>query len=319
MTDDLTKVMERIEKLLRTAEGQANEHESAVALQLAQRMADAHNIDIAGVSTTGKADARQDDVFPGGLYPYQRTLYEAIAKLNHCLYWSRKGLQRGEKYRHRVVGSKVNVLLTKQMAEYLQSTVERITRSEYCHGIPQQYFTKDAHLFREDMVDRIVMKVNEQRDADMREAKRRKAEEAARSNHPASAGNALVLIDDVAERERIANYDFMYGEGAWAKRMAEQAEREERQRKAAEEYEQWKRDHPEEWAAQQKAAAERLAQYYKEEERKARRRKGRVTSYRPSREDEKYYSRAYNEGSRRGAEVSLSRQVEGGAKGGLLK
>lgn len=317
---DLDKVMRRIEKLMRTAEGKANEHEAALALQMAQRMADAYNIDIAGVNTTGKTDARQEDIFPGGLYPYQRTLYEAISTLNHCLYWSRKGIQRGEKYRHRVVGSKVNVLLTRQMADYLQSTVERITRSEYCHNVANTYFTKNAHLFREGMVDRIVEKINRQRAEDLADAKRRKTEEQARSNHPGAAtGNALILVDDVIERERIANYDFLYGEGAWAKAMAERAEREERQRKVAAEYEEWKRTHPEEWAAEQARQAEENAKYYREEARKAKRRKGQVYRYRESASDRKYYSSAYQAGSDRGREVSLSRQVDGGAKGGLLK
>jgi hypothetical protein len=312
MADDIDKVMERIRKLLRVSEGKANEHESTVALQLAQQMADAHNIDIAGVKGS-KAGERDDSLFPGGLYQYQRSLYEAIALLNHCLYWSRKGLQKGEKYKHRLVGSKVNVLLTRQMAEYLQSTIERITREEYCGGDPIRYFKKDAHYFREGMVDRIVDKIREKRREQEAEDRRRKAEESARANHPGSTANALVTIDDVSQREAEANYDFLYGEGAWAKQQAARAEREARAKAAAEAYEQWKKANPEEYARQQAELAAQNAEYWKREERNAKRRKGRLTSYKPT----KYDSGAYWDGNDRGASVGLDRQVDGGSKGYL--
>jgi len=315
--DDIEVIERRIEKLLKLAEGRENEPEAIAAMQKAQSLADAWNIEIAGIQGS-KPGKREDNLFPGGLYPYQRMLYEAIAKLNHCLYWSRKGLQRGEKYKHRIVGSKVNVMLTRQMAEYLQSTVERITRQEFCRGDPKLYFTKDAHFYREGMIERIVEKIHAKRADEEAERQRKKAEEAARSNHPAYSGsNAPITIDDVAEREKIANYDYQYGEGAWAKKMAREAEWEEQRRKRAEELERWKQENPEEWAAQERKRREeenRLhEEYLKREMRNAKRRKG--VSYGYTKRDAKYDSDAYYSGRDRGRDVGLDRQVDGGTKG----
>lgn len=315
---DEDRILAKIEKALRLAENNPSEAEAATAMRMAQQMADAYNIDIEGIrSKSGaKAGARKDDLFPGGLYAYQRNLYEAIAKLNHCLYWAKKGLSRGQKYQHRLVGSKVNVMLTRQMGEYLQGVVERLAR-DYVSNDPTQYFTKEAHLFREGVVDRVIEKINTKREADLAEAERRKAEEAARSRHPGAAtANALVLIDDVVQREREANYDFQYGEGAWAKAQARRAEREEAQRKAQEEYEAWAKANPVEFARQQSEKAEEQArqwrEYLKREEKLAkRRRQPAERRERPS----KYDHDAYWDGNSAGADVSLDRQVEGGAKG----
>lgn len=324
--DEVEVIERRIEKLLKLAEGREGEPEAVAAMQKAQSLADAWNIEIAGIKGS-KPGKREDNLFPGGLYPYQRALYEAIAKLNHCLYWSRKGLQKGEKYKHRIVGSKVNVLLTKQMAEYLQSTVERITRQEYCYGDATKYFTKDAHFFREGMIERIVEKIHDKRREEEAERQRQKAEQAAQQSHPAYAGssNALVTIDDVVQREEEANYDFQYGEGAWARRKAREAEwaaeaakRQEQAKQRAAELEQWKLDNPEEWEAQERARKEQADREYevwlKKEVRNAKRRKG-VSYYRPSKEDAKYGSSAYHSGRSRGNDVGLDKQVGGGPKG----
>lgn len=313
---DEDRILAKIEKALRLSENNPNEQEAATALRMAQQMADAYNIDIEGIRSKsgGKAGARKDDLFPGGLYAYQRSLYEAIAKLNHCLYWAKKGLRYGQKYQHRLVGSHINVMLSKQMGEYLQGVVERLAR-DYMDNDPKRYFTKEAHLFREGVVDRVVDKLNKKREEDLAEAKRRKAEEAARSGHPGATGNALVLIDDVALRERAANYDFQYGEGAWARATARQAEREAAQRAAQAAYEAWAKANPAEFARQQAEKAEEEAKRWREwekrEERNAARRKGVSRPSKPT----KYDEAAYWDGHDAGRDVSLDRQVEGGTKG----
>lgn len=314
MSDNIEQVMDKIAKLMRVADGKANENESAAALQMAQKLADAYNIDMAGVNTD--AGARQDDVFAGGLYPYQRNLYQAIAELNHCLYWNRKGLTRGEKYRHRLVGSKVNVMLSKQMAEYLQAAVERITRQEYCHGIAADYFRKDAHVFREGMVDRLIGKMRDQRREEEREAKRKREEEMSRQSHPGYAGNALVTIDDVALRERRANHDFQYGEGSWDRIQAANEESRRKREEAQAAHAEWCKANPEEYAKQLEEEAARQRKYAAEEAKRAARRKAPVR--RPS-APSKYDREAYWAGHSRGESVSLNRQVDGTKNGGLLK
>lgn len=307
------RMMARIEKLLRLANNNPNEHEASSALQMAQQLADAWNIDIAqmgGKST--KTGSRTDQKFGGGLYPYQRTLYKAIAELNHCMYWHEKGLQRGEKYRHRLLGSALNVKLARQMAEYLQGAVESITRQDFCHGIANNYFKKDAHVFREGMVDRIVQTIQQKRYDDAKEQARKREEEMARAG---PTGNSIVIIDDVVMREYAANYDHLYGEGAYAAREAREAEHKAAREKARQDYEQWCKDNPEEYAKALEAEAARQRKYAKEEAKRAARRKAPTYSRKPT----KYDSDAYWQGQNAGAKVRLDPQVEKAETAGALE
>lgn len=309
MDDD--KILDRIEKLLRLARNNPNEHEAESALKMAQSIADAHNIDIASVKSS-KAGQRSDKRMGGGLYPYQRTLFKNIAELNHCMYWHEKGLTKGAKYEHRLLGSKLNVMLAQQMAEYLQDTVEAITRTQFCGGDAKRYFTKDAHIFREGMVDRICVTIQRKRREDKAEQERRNAERKAHGE------NALVVIDDVARREEAANYDYLHGEGAWDALQARAAERQRQHEEAMARFEQWKIDNPEEWA---KVEAERKAEQEKwarEWEKKQRRREARGTSA-PRTKRTKYDNAAYWEGHSAGEKVRLDKQVDGAKVAGALK
>jgi hypothetical protein len=311
MDDDaITKTMEKIEKLLRTADGKANEHEATVALQLAQKLADAHNLDIEGLRTKGddSGKKRDEQLFAGGLYPYQRKLYKAVAELNHCLYWVRKGTYKGQKFQHRLVGSKVNVLLSKQMGTYLQDTVERLAR-EYCEGDATKYFTRHTHSYREGIIDRVVEKIQAKRRQDVADAAER------RKNQQTGDGMTLVLIDDVIQREKEANYDFQYGEGAWARQQAASAEFQARAKRAAEEYAEWERCHPEEAAMAKAKQAEETARWYREEAKRASRRKAPV--YREKRDNRDYSG--YSAGYQKGAGVGIDRQVDGTKVAGSLK
>ena len=130
-TNSTETVEAKIEKLLRMAAGGANENESAVALQLAQKLADAHNLDI---GTIGKTGARADHKINKGLYPYQRTLYSALAELNHCKCWVEKGLRRGQSYQTRLLGSKMNVAVVQNMADYLEAAVNHMVRDKFGGG-----------------------------------------------------------------------------------------------------------------------------------------------------------------------------------------
>lgn len=303
------EVLVRIQKLMRLSEHNPNKHEAQSAAEMAQKLADAYNIDMASLNSD--ADARFDANFKGGLYNYQRMLFKAVAELNHCLYWHSKGLQRGEKYKHRIVGSRVNVMLTNQMAEYLQDAIERITRQDFCGGDHTKFFKKDSHVFRDGMADEIIGKIYK---------KRREAERAAKEQREAQGtgdGKSLVLIDTVIQREQRANYDFQYGEGAWDRAQQENVGWAEKRRKAEEEFEQWAKDHPEEHAAKLEEQAKSQREYAekrrKQEERNAKRRKGTA----PARKT-KYDSGVYWAGREAGEQVGLDAQVGETKKGGFL-
>lgn len=313
----MTETVEaKIEKLLRMAAGNANENESAVALQLAQKLADAHNL---GIGTIGQTGARSDKKISKGLYPYQRTLYASLADLNHCKCWLEKGLRRGQSYQIRLLGSKVNVVIVQNMADYLENAVNQMVRDRFGGG--GAYFSKDAYAFRQGMVDTLVGRVRKKREAEEAERQREKREQEARNRHPGAATeNAIVLISDVAREEQKANYDYLHGEGAWDRREARIAASIERSRKAAEEYDAWALANPEEVARKQeelaKSAARRQKEIERNERRKERARQERIDRFGYDPQDYKprkatvYDNDAYWEGRDKGHNVGLDEQID---------
>ena len=316
MTD---AVEARIEKLLRLADGVANEHESASALAMAQKLADAHNLDL---GTIGKTGAREDKNVSKGLYPYQRTLYATMADLNHCKAWITKGTYRGSKYTTRLLGSKVNVALALRLCDYVEEVANRLVRENMAHV---HYFSKEAHQYREGVIDRMVERIRERRRVEEREREAAKREQEARMAHPSAAReNALVLISDVAREEEKANYDYLNGEGAWDAKEARAAAREAEYARIREEQRQYELDHPEE-VAEKKAAEEARWKEVLEANRKRqerldraadRRRQERIDrfgydpqdykGYKPT----KYDSAAYQKGARDGESVGIDDQID---------
>ena len=311
MTD---AVESKIEKLLRVADGAANENESLVALQMAQKLADAHNLDL---GTIGKTGARKDENVSKGLYQYQRTLYATMADLNHCKSWITKGTVRGSKYTIRLLGSKVNVTTTKVICDYVEEVANRLVKAEFSSN---KYFSKEAHLFREGVIDRMVQRIRDRRREEEAERQREKREQEARMRHPgASTENAIVLISDVRAEEEKANYDYLNGEGAWDRReaMIEKYRRE--REEAAEAYRLWELANPEE-VAKQKAEQERR----EEQERKRRERLDRQAEKRKQERinrfgydpqdyrgrSSKYDHEAYWQGSDAGAKVNIDTQID---------
>lgn len=309
---DNASVEDKIEKLLRMADGNANENEAATALRLAQKLADAHNLDLGQIGKTG---SRKDRDIAKGLYMYQRTLYEELGRLNHCKVWIVKGIRAGEKYKTRLLGSKVNVTIVCQLADYLEDVANRMVRERWS---AQQYFSKDAHLFREGMIDRMVERIKERRKEEEAEREREKREQQARQGHPGAATeNAIVLISDVAKAEEKANYDYENGEGAWDRKEARQAEwlanYHAKQDAALAEAAAWELAHPEEAARQKAEKAKADARAQREYDARERRREksgyyDRVYN-RMDKRDEKYSSHAYRSGRDTGSTVNLDDQI----------
>lgn len=309
----------KIEKLLRMADGIANENESAVALQMAQKLADAHNLDL---DVIGKSGARKDEQISKGLYQYQRTLYANLAELNHCKAWISKGTVKGSKYQTRLLGSKVNVTLTKTMADYVEEVANRMVRERY---EPREFFSKSAHIFREGFIDRMVERIKDRRREEEAERERAKREQEARTRHPGAATeNAIVLISDVAREEAKANYDYLNGEGAWDAWQARIAANEERRRQAIVAAEEWERNNPELAAAKKRQQQEEYdkwnrqweARQRKLERAAERRRQERINQYGYDPQDyknnkpTKYDSDHYWAGKDVAENVSLDDQID---------
>lgn len=266
--DDVAKVVEKIQKMLKLAANNPSEAEAAAATAKAQEMLAKYNLQMADVERAeGKDGKREQMKTKGGLYKFQRSLWEAVANLNFCLYFGGAHMELVTKkrknwdgstvevkkwvqnFRHHVVGRTVNIAATTAMAGYLEQTIERITREHMKD--PKEYFTRYANSFREGMTYSIVQKIYQRRAEILQDEASRKAAaaHAATGSTEGSASMGLTLAVYIDE-ETDANYDLLHGPGTsarWAAMRAQQAA----EAKAEEErYTRWAAENPEEAAAE---------------------------------------------------------------------
>jgi hypothetical protein len=341
-------VIDKIAKLFKLAES-PNQAEATAAMNKAQALLAQYNLSEMAVTegaSSAKAAKRTDEKHRGGLYKFQRDLWQSVAELNFCWYfaskirdpnkisqyWIRKygGKANVPEWRrgghtpaHRLVGRAVNVAATLAMVQYLEATIERLVRERIQTRVVEKARTEAdraerwgrdpnpvqedplwgewAVKYREGIVDTVTDKIWDRRQEMLKgdEFKKYKATEDGRAG--AQTGTALTLMD-VKEQEYAANYDFLYGEGAYAKVLsaravaaAERAEREAR-------YAAWAAANPEE---------------AKKEEEK-RRKSARRTSWNAGTARDKTDHGAYWDGRDAGEKVSIDQQVSSG-KAGLLK
>lgn len=287
LNDEMQGVVDRIEKLLRLAAKNPNQAEAASAAAKAQQLLEAYNLDLATVEEkAGGKSKRTDEKMKGGLYHYQRGLYRAVAELNFCLYfclqewdsekkrplfiagskyWGEKRRRSGSTkggyvFRHRLVGKTVNVRSTQVMAEYLEQTIERLTR-ERLNGEGSQFFTKWAISFREGIAATVIEKLRARRRVVLTEARERAraaAEARARAGTAGASSGTAIDIAVLVDAETDANYDFLYGEGWSAEQVRKRAERARARAEAEKEYVEWAKANPEEAKkAEEKARKER--------------------------------------------------------------
>jgi hypothetical protein len=314
--ESMEKVVERIQKLLNLAAKNPNEAEAAAAASKAQELLTRYNLDVATVENeSGRDGKREQAAVDGGFLQHQRDLWKSVAQLNFCFHWTqrqwvdvpgKKWGYRDGKYvrRHVVVGRTVNVKTTQAMASYLQNVVERLTR-ERIKGTEISRLSNWAVSYRKGITKRIIEKVEDRREkllaaeaADLR----RRQHAAAREGTSTATALTVALH---AQNEHAANYDFLYGEGAWASIQADRAERARRRREEHEAYTKWAKENPEEAKAKREEEEAR-------EKRNASRRTGR-RRWGGGERDGTDYS-AYYSGYDDAKDVSIDQQVDGSAK-----
>lgn len=299
LSQEAQDAIRKVEKLLKLAAKNPSEEEASSAAAKAQEMLAKYNLDMAMVErASGESAKREQAMFDGGLYQYQRDMWQAVASLNFCMYWheigydwNRKTFRRTTTYKHRVVGRTVNVRSTVAMSEYLLQAVERLTRERV--GDPSQYFTKWAHSYREGMVARVEGKIYARRKELLSEAKQKEMEaamKAAKAGMSTGSDSTALTLSTYSDQETDANIDFVYGEGTSARWAANRAERAAEERAKEEDYTKWAAENPE------KARAE------EESKRKERRATGGKVS-------KKVDWGAYNAGYKAGDKVSLDQQT----------
>lgn len=204
---DLSGVIRKIEALLNTKG--CTEAEASARTEKAQELLEKYNLDMAQIGKKeGANHHRKDTKKSGGLYGWQRDLWQAVASLNFCHYISIKGTGRGSKYEHRIIGSHVNVIATEVMAQYLQDTVERLAQEWSREQGYKSVFVREAIAFREGCAGRVGVRLRDRRDAQIRAARAKKEAEEAAST---PTGTTAVTIVDVMGNEADLNNDYLRG------------------------------------------------------------------------------------------------------------
>lgn len=224
LTQAQEEVLEKAEKMFALAKSTTSEHEAETAMRLGLKLLEDHNLDMAIIDqkSGAKAAGREDKKQSGGLYQWQRDLWSAVADLNMCRYWSIKGLTRGSKYEHRVLGSKVNVVSTRIMAEYLQGAVDRMAK-DWSKANYVNFFARESLAYKEGVAKRLVDRLKDAREQRIAEDARKEREARAASTHPSAApGTALVLANVIATEQDL-NEDYLWGlePGTTARHRAE--------------------------------------------------------------------------------------------------
>jgi len=161
---ELEKIVARVQKLLSLAGNSgATEAEAATAMEKAQGLLTAYNLDMTTVTNGGDngMGARGEERLHGGGTKWTQELWRAVADLNFCFYFNveeyrtRPGSSKKRmRATHKLVGRTVNVVSTKIMCEYIEQTIERLVKDN-------QPLNKLA--YEEGMSDRIIQRVNQRR------------------------------------------------------------------------------------------------------------------------------------------------------------
>ncbi len=323
--DDTRRVVDKIQKLLQLAAKNPNEAEAASATAKAQELLAAYNLDVATIEReSGVSGKRLDENVSGGMYKFQQKLWQHVAELNFCMYWTQRVRRRDNfvwrgrriltTFEHRLVGRATNVAATKNLAGYLHQTIERLCREKVGDGNLTQIRSSFMIAFREGIVDRIVEKIEARRQKVLDEEAKKQADDARRAAAAGVSLSTTLTVAGVTDLERAANYDFLHGEGAWARKIAAEEEWDRgwearRKRRAAAEAEA-ERVHAE-WAAANPEEAARDEKKRRDQERRRRNRapRGRYR-FRQTKEDMRRESSGYLAGYAAGATVSIEPQVD---------
>ena len=318
-------VIDKVKKLLALASNNPNENEASAASAKAMELLESYNLDMATIGDNKNPSQRDTLKHNGGLYGWQRELWRAVAELSMCLYWCEKGLGRGQKYQHKILGSHVNVVSATVLSDYLQSTVERLAKEWANDNGFQSVFVREAIAYREGMARRLVERLQDLRRERLDEDERKQREQQAAAQRPANAGagggTGLVLAS-VIQTEQDLNRDYFYGyePGTTAARRAAEQARQCAARLAADEaLLQRERDElanpalrEERLAAEAKAKAKNdkcWENYFKRAE-KRQSRSSEGARYRAQTAEEQRASMpSFSAGYRKGADIGLDKQV----------
>lgn len=205
---DLTKIKDRIAKLLAKANNNSNEHEAQLAMSRARRLMDEHQLDEMDISVAADAEMFGEEM-DDSVYAYTPKWREWIAtqcaKLNDCQCMkvaveaggnAKNGQRLPNKTKLKWRGFKSDVMLAKAMYKYLCDVIDAST-SEYMKAQGHtRYNARLGTIFKEAMADRIVQRMY------IIEADRKEAG----TESPTGMGLVLYKAAQVAEHFGVVKY-----------------------------------------------------------------------------------------------------------------
>lgn len=316
LSPEAQAVIAKAIKLFALASNNPNEAEASSALAKGMELLAAHNLDVAMVGKSGQQGSKRKDYqTKGGLYQWQRDVWQHVAELNFCMYWSIRGLKKGQSYEHRVLGRHENVIGTQVMGDYLCQTTERLAQ-EWAKERDFNVFCSNAIAYREGVASRVCERLWTLRRDRMKAEQDKKAEEQTRAKHPSAAPGTSLVLADVVQSEHDLNIDYIY-EREPGTTARERAVREARQAAADAEADRALQACDE---AEARDPSIRAARLVEEERRNAKflkkwaknEAKYRKSSYRERAEtpqEKRRNTEGYRVGYERGADIGLDRQV----------
>jgi hypothetical protein len=135
---DREKLIDRVKKLLALAGNNSNENEAAVATAKASRLIAEYNLTLSELKDAG--DERIQNEYPsnGLKNSWERTIWFGVAELNFCMYYYSS--KPPYSLVHHLIGTEVNVISSKVMADYLVSTVNRLAQEAPIAGTKRNAF-----------------------------------------------------------------------------------------------------------------------------------------------------------------------------------
>lgn len=263
-------IVDKIKKLL-ALQSSPNEAEAALAASRVQELLIKYQLDLTVIREEERSATKRErtTLKRSAMYEWQRSLWATIARANFCFHWITEeysGRKGGKVKRHTILGSTVNAITVQMLGEYLCDAIERLL--PYPNDLR---LSRSAVSWRQGCAQRLEQRIHEQTIT-------------AQQQTMQSSTGTEVTVHSLYDREYIANYDALCGEGAYARMMA---------RRAAEDSE--NKPVKEETEAEQRKRARRM-----ESERNKRRAKLARIDW-----------EAYDQGAQAADSISLNKQVNG--------
>lgn len=122
-------IKEKLRKILEIANRGGTEAEAETALKMAHELLAKHNLTMNDVQTKAADQTFAENEFRHNVKPFTRSIWNGVAQLYFCDYWTRTHTAYGQDYKvHSVIGTKENAEMVEQIALFLIQYGEKLGR-----------------------------------------------------------------------------------------------------------------------------------------------------------------------------------------------